>query len=425
MLRLTSTTLLVLLATACGDDGAPTDADTSVADTAAPDTGAVDARGDTGSDAGAGLCDPATGLARPLPTCNSDYPCVRLGSEVTGTRLEDPSPEPRCDDPELELWTDTAGEDTRYACVARPDGAGPSSRRPLVLYFHPGGEGGADTLSSTQLVARHESYDLSADPTRPGFVLAAIHGRNLHHPTVAPRDGRHHDFYYRDLSFPSSNPDVAVIDRLVASLADEIDPDRVYVMGWSNGGFFGQMYAIARHAPTGAGFRVAAASVFATGNPFGAIEHDPFTDEDLPGPRCALDTIPSSDVPIQLVYRTCDFPVPCGDSQSTCFGEEPSYQTSRWLAESAAALDITPTLIAGLEAGGVFNADATECHDFGGACPPMRTAACATTPMDVDCQCFFNHQIWPDGVRDLDGSRFGQDREADMLDFLRGHQLTP
>ncbi|MEM9067585.1 MAG: hypothetical protein AAGE52_03735 [Myxococcota bacterium] len=363
------------------------------------------------------LCDPETGLAAPVPTCSPEYPCVRLGNEVVGERLTDPTPRPNCEGLGLSTWEDS--ESDRTACVATPPGASPDSRRPLILYFHPGGEGGAETLSSTQLVARHASYDLSGDPERPGFVLAAIHGRNLHHPTVAPRDGRHHDFYFRDLGYPSTNPDIAVVDRLVASFSEVTDPERIYVMGWSNGGFFGQLYAIARHEDQGAGFQIAAASVFATGNPFGAIEHNPFTDLPLTEPRCAIEGVPTSGVPIQLVYRTCDLPVPCNESQSSCFGEEPGYQTAQWLRDASRVLNITPLLINGLEASGRLNADATECHDFGGGCP--STTSCAATPNAVDCLCFFNHVIWPDGIRDRDGSPQGLDREADMLAFLRDH----
>jgi hypothetical protein len=410
-------------ADAGGEDG---DGDLDTADgDSDPADGDRDAAGGGDGEPGA-LCHPETGLARGLPTCSLDYPCVRLGAEVSGDSLTDPNPQPACDHPELELWQDDQGALERYACVATPVGASADSRRPLVLYFHPGGEGGADTLSSTQLVQRHEDFDLSGDPARPGFVLAAIHGRNLHHPTVAPRDGRHHDFYFRDLSYPSNNDDMAAVDRLVASVADAIDPNRIYVMGWSNGAFFGQLYAIARRADKGQGFQVAAAAVFATGNPFGAIEHNPFTDLDLPFAQCGLEEIPSSDVPILLVYRTCDLPVPCGDSQSVCFGEEPGYQTTRWLSDAAGRLDITPVLISGLEGVlGLMNQDAAECTDFAGNCPaPRNRQQCLADPLQAFCACFFNHEIWPDGVRDENGQAFGADREQDMLEFLRDNPLS-
>jgi hypothetical protein len=312
----------------------------------------------------------------------------------------------------------------RHACVARPGGASAADPRPLVLFFHPGGADGADTLAlSTQLLTRYESYDWGNG--QRGFFVAAIHGRNLHYPTLASRDGRHHDFLFRDLDYPSRNPDIAAIDTLVARLLREgVDPNRVYVMGWSNGGFFGQLLAIARHRVTGAGYRVAAASVFATADPFAGVERDPRTDEELSTPACGLLDVPPSSVPIQLVYRSCDLAVPCGASQLGCFGGEPGYDTTAWLTRAAGHLSITPLLIGGYDRGASgFNRDAVACHDLGGSCPPPRTTACTTTSRDIDCLCYFNHLIWPDGVADGTGSMAGPDREADMLAFLASHPL--
>jgi poly(3-hydroxybutyrate) depolymerase len=65
-------------------------------------------------------------------------------------------------------------------------------------------------------------------------------------------------------------------------LDEGVDPRRIYVMGWSNGGFFGQLLAIARHAGSSAGYRVAAAAVFASADPSAGVERDPRTDELLP-----------------------------------------------------------------------------------------------------------------------------------------------
>jgi predicted esterase len=391
------------------------------------DGGALDAQAPGASlDGGAAaeLCDPVTGLGAPLRACTPSDPCVRLASDIMLPRLTDPTPVPRCDHPALALMSIDAAGFRRHACVARPSGASPEDPRPLVLFFHPGGADGADTLAlSTQLVTRHQNHDWGAGPR--GFFVAAIHGRNLHYPTLADRDGRHHDFLYRDLGYPSRNPDVAAIDTLVARLvAEGADPNRVFVMGWSNGGFFGQMLAIARHGITGAGYRVAAASAFATADPFAAVERDPRTDEELPTPLCALSEVPASDLPIQLVYRSCDLAVPCGASQLACFGGEPGYDTTAWLTRAAGRLAITPLLIGGYDRGSTgFNHDAIACHGFGATCPPPRTLKCTTSSRDIDCLCYFNHLIWPDGVTDASDVTVGPDREADMLTFLANHPL--
>jgi hypothetical protein len=396
------------------------------------DAPSLDARDDGGEerdvtelDAGTeGPCASATGLREPLRACTEADPCVRPASDVTEPMITEPSPMPRCAHPSLVMESFEVGGLMRHACVARPSDASAAEPRPLILYFHPGGADGADTLAlSTQLLARIDDHDWGSGP--PGFFVAAIHGRNLHYPTIADRDGRHHDFLFRDLGHPSLNPDVAAIDALVLSLLDEgVDPDRIYVMGWSNGGFFGQMMAIARHAPTTAGYRIAAASVFATADPFAGVERDPRNDAALPGPACGLATVPSSDVPIQLVYRSCDLAVPCGASQFGCFDAEPGYDTTAWLARASGVLSIEPLLIGGYDTGvaGV-NRDATACLDLTGSCPPPRTTMCTTTSRDIDCLCYFNHLIWPDGIADVGGAVTGPDRERDMLAFLGAHPL--
>lgn len=359
----------------------------------------------------------------PLAACTPQNPCVRPASDVGARVITEPSPAPRCAHPALTTERIEVAGFRRFACVARPSGASAAEPRPLILFFHPGGADGADTLPlSTQLVNRLQAHEWP-DGTR-GFFIAALHGRNLHYPTVADRDGRHHDFLFRDLGYPSANPDVAAVDALVASLLPEgVDPSRIYVMGWSNGGFFGQLLAIARHSPTGAGYRIAAASVFATADPFAGVERDPQSDALLPGPACALSQVPTSSVPIQLLYRTCDYAVPCDQAQAACFHPEPGYDTTAWLARARGRLDITPLLLGGYESGEGFNRDANTCHDLGPTCPPPRTASCATSDRDVDCLCYFNHLLWPDGVRDSGGTVIGPDRELDMLRFLGAHPL--
>jgi hypothetical protein len=310
---------------------------------------------------------------------------------------------------------------TRYACVGRPAGASPSSPRPLVLWFHPGGLG-ADNLSETQLPGRYASFDLGgpnpdAGPTGAGFFLVAIQGRNLRFPTLANRDGRHHDFYFRDLASPSTNPDVAYADALVDDLVatGNVDPRRIYVMGWSNGAFFGQLYALARHAtPTPGGSYVAAASVFSAGNPFEEVRWDVFAGTPRVGPTSCQVAPPAVTVPIQMVYRTCDAAVAVSAEQAACFETEPGYTTVDWLGSAATAgLTITPLMLAGRERG---NTDATAgtVTTFGGTCP----VSCPL-PLTVACVCLQNHLLWPDGA--YDNNSTGLDRELDMLQFLKAH----
>lgn len=399
-----------------GGDDASMRGDGSLADgSLGSDAAPVD--GSLGSDAGpvdasTDLCAPTVGLRAPLPACSPETPCERPAPELSGQVLTTPSSMPGCPAQTTLLELEVAGFQ-RYACVRSVAGG----QRPLVLWFHPGGQG-AETIEETGLVARAATEAL-AEPGVEGFHLAVIQGRNLRFPTKEPRDGRHHDFYHRDLGSPSTNPDIAfadaVIDRLVAG--GEVDPRRVYVMGWSNGGFFGQLYAIARrNAPTPGGTRVAAAAVFATANPFDDVRWDPFADvaRDSDG-ACRLAQVPASDLPILLVYRTCDAAVAATPDQASCFDNEPGYVTEPWLAlAQASGLSITPLRLGGREPGASLDRPA----DAG------TTIACSAptcTSITPACLCLVNHLIWPDGHYDNASSNL--DHEPDMLAFLRAHPL--
>lgn len=373
-------------------------------------------------------CDPATtGLIAPLPVCSVQAPCVRPAPELNVAAIVNPSSEPRCDVPPWsEKRTQNVSGFTRYACVFRPPGTSAAAPRPLVVWFHPGGAGSADLASDeTHLLDKAAQFDLSGDPARPGFILAAVQGRSMRFPTLAPRDGRHHDFYYRDLGQSSRNPDVANADTLIDTLVQEggVDTNRIYVMGWSNGAFFSQLYSIARHQTnTPGGNRVAAAAVFSAADPFNDITWDPFTDKPrVSGPSCQLASYPVSTVPALMVYRSCDAAVPCDQVQGTCFDNEPGYVTESWLFDSAArGLSIQGLRIGGLESGAQLDAAAASCTDLSADCP---TGSCSILPQGDACLCLVNHLRWPDAIYDSPPLFSNDDREIDMLNFLRGNPL--
>jgi hypothetical protein len=234
-----------------------------------------------------------------------------------------------------------------------------------VVWFHGGGEGAA-TIEQTLLLDRAVDTQLSGVAGRLGFHLLAVHGRRIFYPTAHDRHGEyHHDFYYRDLASPSTNPDVANADAWIDSMvaSGTVDPKRIYIMGWSNGAFFGQLYSVARHdTATPGGARVAAASVFAAGDPFQDIARDPFSDQPWGHiPTCRLKTYPASDVPILIVYRTCDAATACGPSDEACFGADPGYVISDWVsvAPSLGLTGVQGHLINGIEAGDGLDSDAT------------------------------------------------------------------
>lgn len=357
-------------------------------------------------------CNPVTGLDEPLPTCDRvlcDRPATELGVDVVsgGTIVPLCRTDPRWGRPLFDdgppLRFDAVPGVERYVCRSEPPGTSSTSPRPLIIFFHGGGGGSADDVyNHTSLRSRAVSFDLSRDPARPGFLLLSVQGRNLQYPTAAPRDGRHHDFYFRDMASPSRNPDVAftdlLIDQMVAS--GKVDPSRIYLMGWSNGAFFSQMYGIARHRrSTPGGNRVAAVAVFSGADPFAAIRQDQ-------AGACQLDPYPRSDLPILIVSRACDL-VACDPAQVQGWHLEtppnPGQVVAPWMEDLQRKVhdpNARWIIVNGMGA-------VTE------SCTPawLCTLGIAT----------INHLRWPDGVDD----RSGLDHEPEMLDFLADHPLLP
>jgi len=356
------------------------------------------------------ICNPVTGLSNPLALCTAQNKCLRPGLELGVTEISTPFSIPLCrttasgrtvfdDGPPLN-WTDPDGV-ARSACLFAPSGASQAAQRPLLVWLHGGGGSADNVYNHTTLRAKAQSYDLSGDPQRPGFFLLSVHGRHLHYPTEAPRDGNHHDFYFRDLARPSRNPDIANVDRLVDDLVrtGNVDPRRIYFMGWSNGAFFSQMYVIARqNTPTPDGNTPAAAVAYTGADPF----HNTSATQT---PSCQLDPYPLSRAPIFLVSRACDI-VACDVAQAQELGIQgtvvsPGHIVGEWeakLLNTVANPNVSRRIVSGT------GQSVTSCTPA-----PFCTTGIAT----------LNHVRWPDGV--ADGS--GVDHEPAMLDFLRDHPL--
>lgn len=362
------------------------------------------------------LCNARVGRTAPLPSCDEvvcDDPAPGLDEdELDDGVVTENTVVPRCrttalierpayDDSPPFVRVDPSGV-RRYACLFEPAEAAPSSLRPLLIWLHSGGAGGADDLyDATSIRSKAIDYPLSNDPfgLRRGFFVLAVQGRNLKFPTESS-DGAQHDFYHRDLSRLSSNPDIDHLDRWIDELVDtsKVDRNRIYLMGWGNGGFFAQMYAITRHqTPTHGGNRIAAAAVYSAGDPFNN------TDE-TQRPSCQLDPYPTSRVPIMLIGRACDT-VACDEAQFAQLVElEPSLSVPGYIAsiwEDDLFLKVRNTDVERLLIG-----------DKG-----VMSIRC-----DVDCdveRAVTNHLRWPDGVAD----RGSMDYEPIMLDFLRDHPL--
>jgi predicted esterase len=367
------------------------------------------------------ICNASTGYYKALDVCSASNPCSveTLSEELKSaypSGITFSSPVPICNDSGSDddgVPYSTTGIDgvMRYACIHKPTGG---STRPLIIWFHPGGNGLATNLyTETNLRKRADTYDLGG--ASPGYVIAAIQGRALHYPTDWPRDGFHHDFYFRSLGAPSQNPDISFTDALIDHIVSEggIDANRIYVMGWSNGAMFAQLYAIARYGTaTAGGNRVASAAVYSGGDPFDSINQ---------GDNCQLNPYPSSTVPIKIIRRSCDGALACNPTQQTWFDTPPGHETEDWISIATTNVGTTPdvTTIDGFGAVVMTGcvSDINQCSLFygaGTACASLSASECN------NLGAILNHLRWPSG-RHEGGA--GADRESILLDFLKDHPL--
>lgn len=218
---------------------------------------------------------------------------------------------------------------------------------PLVIFFH-GASGNADQiLNRTNLLEAARTWTWPGGASGEGFVLAVPSAACLSWPRLGSKSTYHWDFYHRDLASPSSNPDVALADAIIdAEVArGTVDRNRVFIMGWSNGGFFGQMYAIARSAgrstPTPGGNFVAAASVYTAADPFNNLNYDTH-------PSCQLQPYPRTvGARLMITSNNCDL-VPCDGQQAfeldsklrqnTSLFESPGFDVDKWVRNSASTI---------------------------------------------------------------------------------------
>lgn len=209
-------------------------------------------------------------------------------------------------------WVDPEGT-MRQACLYEPPG--PATRLPLLVYLHPSQIGPDGSLEASNIRSQLATADLSGDPNRPGFILLAPVGRVTERFYPAPDDvALGWDNWYRqllpdggsrrvnDLDWPQ-NVDAATVDHYIDEVVagGKVDPERIYLIGWSNGSALGIVYALNRP-------EIAAAAVYSSPNPLRA-----FND---PCPQAPVADAPVNDTQIQLlnpevpiyhVHNDCDF----------------------------------------------------------------------------------------------------------------------
>ena len=184
---------------------------------------------------------------------------------------------PGCGDGKLlGPWKDADGID-RYACLWMPKTESANSKLPMIVYLHPS-LFGAGWTTQTNILDLQNTVSLSDDPKKVGYIVLAPEGRNTTHYYPYPdNSGIGWDNWYRQLnpagdvkignSTWRENADAATIDHFIAAevATGQVETNRIYISGWSNGAAMGILYAVNRP-------NIAAAAVYSAPDPFGAFD---------------------------------------------------------------------------------------------------------------------------------------------------------
>lgn len=193
---------------------------------------------------------------------------------------------------EILRWTDPEGT-PRQACLHQPANATATTPMPLVTFL-PGSifPGDPQTIVNALEIASRRG-DLNGDPSRPGFNLLVIEGRDKEH--FYPFPDNHalgFDNWYRNLDRRDAdlNVDVATIDHFIDQVMsrDIVDERRNYLMGWSNGAAMAILYGLNTRG-------IAATAVYSSPDPF----------RDVADP-CAQPPFGNNLRPIMTVHNRCD-----------------------------------------------------------------------------------------------------------------------
>jgi pimeloyl-ACP methyl ester carboxylesterase len=216
-------------------------------------------------------------------------------------------------------WKDPGGYE-RYACLWEPSAIGSSAPLPLVIYLHPSVLG-PGTVTKTDLLRYQNSASLTAGGPAGYIVLAPAGRKTLHHYPRPDEKGLGWDNWYRQLNPAGDvtvrgalyrpNADAVAIDHFVELelSTGRVDPNRIYIVGWSNGAAMAYLYGLNRP-------NIAAAVLYSAPDPFGALG-DPCPQTPVSG--AAQDDsqieIFNPALPAMHIHNSCDIAGLCPNAE--------------------------------------------------------------------------------------------------------------
>lgn len=295
-------------------------------------------------------------------------------------------------------WKDADRID-RYACLYEPKSTGANRKLPMIVYLHPS-LFSAGWITQTNILDLQNSVSLTDDPNNLGYIVLAPEGRKTTHYYPFPDNkGVGWDNWYRQLN-PSGdvkiggttwreNADAAAIDHFITDqvATGNVDANRIYVSGWSNGAAMALLYAVNRP-------KIAAAAAYSGPSPFGAF-NDPCQQQPVAGP-------PANNTQLQIfnpaarvmhIHNSCDVGGICPNDE-------------RLATELNAAGVVVDDLILDNHQRRVYS-----CTDSCGTdpkAPPKSTATIMGSLIGLG-----SHMRWP------------KESMTAMLDFFRQHPLKP